>query len=303
MRSKLLLAILLGCVCYCPALLAVEYPDAKVIKTEPGKVTFVSQEKEHTLPIGLDVKFYGLNGKELPLEQGVGMVQPGNVLQIVAGQDDATPQLHIVFVRLISGKIPNLDTAKVSLLPDPNFKDEVGKPSLPDNWLDYFPTAKVGDFAEYHGFGRVRYEVLAVTEDSVTVARVVDTRGTRHEFHDKFSLTAAQKKQLAKQASAAEEKPQPKPKPKTTASKTKKKLTPAQERAQKAKEEREAALAKKNEPKTETLRIDGQELLCNVEETGKSSALWTSPLVPFDHLVRRKAPNDDLQLVKFGRGK
>lgn len=293
---------------------AVEFPDSKLIKAELAKVTFESQGKEHTLRIGSEIKFYGRNGKELPTAEGIGMLVPGNIVQIVASEEDAAKGPQIVFMRLIDGELP---TAKaVDLLPDPDFKGEIGKGSVPQDWVDYFPTAKVGDFAEHKGFGRVRREVLAVDSDSITVARVVDTGGTRHEFREKLTLSKAQKDHLKKSALGEDEK-QPKPKTaktKTTKPKSKQRLTAAQKKALKAKEEREAAQAKAKaereaaqakakEPAIETLTIDGEELECQVEKGSGTAKLWTSDRVPFDGVVKRRSPNDNIDLVKFGRAK
>jgi hypothetical protein len=299
--------VILSLLCFivsAAASLADDIPAAKIVSMVKGKVTFEADGKEQTLSIGLGLKFFDKEGKELPLDQGIGMLQAGNVVKLTTSKDDTSPQPRIRSVTLVSGTIPTANAAPmVDLKPDPNFKEKVGSTSPPNEWLDYFPTAKVGDFAEYKGFGRVRHEVIAADGETITVARVVDTRGTRNEFCTKYTLNNGQKRTLEQKAKAKEEAAKPvKPAPK-------KKLTPEQERAQKIREknqqERAEADAKRKAEKEsmETVTIDGREITCLRVKHSFQSETWTSPEVPFDGLVKRVAPNDNLTLVSFGRGK
>jgi hypothetical protein len=288
------------------ALQAEEIAAAKIVSMEKGKVTFTAGSKEQTLTIGRGLKFFDTTGKELSLEEGLGILQAGNVVNLVTAKDDTSPQPRIVSVVLVSGSIAQPMIEQVDLRPDPKFPGDIEVSSLPDAWLAYFPTAKVGDFAEYKGFGRVRHEVLAVEGDTITVARVVDTRGARSEFRTKFTITMGQKRTLDQRA---KEDAEANAKPKKKTSSKKQKLTPAREREQAIREknrlarEAEAAARKAETEWVEKLTIGDREVECNAEKEGSQSTIWKSAEVPFDGLVKQQRPNDNLSLTSFGRGK
>ena len=311
-RAKSLICGLMIAMGWFGTVSSAEYPGAVIARGYPERLAFHYEGKAQVLPFGIGLKFYDTEGKELDLLEGAGILSRGNKVTIVTAEDEASKE-QVVSVRLIEGTIakPALESG-VDLKPDPNFKDEVQTATLPEEWLAYFPTAKVGDYAQYKGFGRYRLEVLAIDGDVLTVARVVDTGGTRHEFRTHYAISKAQKDRLKEKpatgkTSSSLRKTASTTKAKTKSTKPAKNLTAAQKKALKEKEAREAvqaaARAKKDEPKTQPMLVDGRQLLCDVQRISVEHTRWYSPEVPFTGLVMVQRPNENEQLVAFARAK
>ena len=166
------------------------------------------------------------------------------------------------------------------LRPDPNWKGTVSDGLLmPSDWSAYWPTAKVGDFVvQKDKWGLHRDEVVEITKNTITVARVIDNvlgDKSRHtEVRTKYKV------QLDKTQSTS-----PKGTGKSTGSKSKTKNSA-------------------KSPGTEVIKIGDQDIECTVRKSGKITH-WYSPLVPFDGQVKKDAPDaaSKFVVVDFGRGK
>lgn len=180
---------------------------------------------------------------------------------------------------LVCLAIPALGLAQ-DLRPDPNWKGTVSDGLLmPSDWATYWPTAKVGDFVvQKDKWGYRRDEVVEITKDTITVARVVDNvlgdKSRRTELRFKYKV------QLDKPQSTT-----PKGTGKSSSSKSKSKNN------------------SKNDD-TEVIKVGDQEIECTIKKSGKMTR-WYSPLLPFDGLVKKDAPDatSKFVVVSFGRGK
>lgn len=157
---------------------------------------------------------------------------------------------------------------------------------MPSNWATYWPTAKVGDFlVQEDKWGRLREEVVAITKDSIVVARVIDnTLGdkSRHmELRFKYQV--------------------PQAKSKTTPPKGTGKASNNSNTKNKSSKSSKKGDDKKNDV-TEMIKVGDQQIECTKQKMGTITR-WYSPLLPFDGIVKQDAPDVKFVVVSFGRGK
>ena len=295
-----------------------EIEGAKIFKADKGRLAFEHEGKKRVLAFGLGLKYFDKEGAELDLLKGSGILAPGNIVNLTTEKDDTSPEPTIRAIRLVEGTIVEMKPMKeVDLRPDPNFKGEVMDSDWPKSWFAYYGTAKVGDFTEIKGFGRARREVLEVDGDTILVAHVADTLGTRTELRWRYKMSETTKTQMERKresderrAKGLEEKAKAAAKnagnksssksskssktSKGSSSKSKEKSSDADKSKKKEKEE---------EPTTETITVGDEELECTIDRVGKSSARWICEKVPFEGYVRVRIPNGNEDLVAYGRGK
>lgn len=296
---------------------AEEITGAKIFKADKGRLAFEHEGKKRVLSFGLGLKYFDKEGAELDLLKGSGILAPGNIVTLTTEKDDTSPEPTIRAIRLVEGTIVEAKPmAKVDLHPDPNFKGTVMDSDWPKTWFAYYGNAKVGDFAEIKGFGRARREVLEVDGDSILVAHVVDTLGTRTELRWRYTMSETTKTQLERKresderrAKGLEEKAKAAAKnaANKSNSKSSKSSKTSKSSSSKSKEKsNEADKAKKKEkeeePTTEIITVGDEELECTIDRIGKSSARWICEKVPFEGYVRVRIPNGNEDLVAYGRG-
>lgn len=308
---------------------AEEITGAKIFKADKGRLAFEHEGKKRAFSFGLGLKYFDKEGAELDLLKGSGILAPGNIVTLTTEKDDTSPEPTIRAIRLVEGTIVEAKPmATVDLRPDPNFKGSVMDSNWPTDWFAYYGTAKVGDFAEISGFGRARREVLEASADSVLVAHVVDTKGSRTEFRVRYTMSDARKaqyekwrdvnarfakaKELEENAKVAENKSSTKKsnagKSSTSklASKNSKNSKTSKSTAAKSKEQEKSKEAekpqKKELPTTEKITVGDIELECKIVRLSESATRWISPEVPFEGYVRVRISHGDEDLVAFGRG-
>lgn len=311
-----------------------EIEGAKIFKADKGRLAFEHEGKKRVLAFGLGLKYFDKEGAELDLLKGSGILAPGNIVNLTTEKDDTSPEPTIRAIRLVEGTIVEMKPMKeVDLLPDPNYTGSIMDSNWPTDWFPYYGTAKKGDFAEISGFGRARREVLEATADSVLVAHVVDTKGSRTEFRVRYTMSEARKSQYVKwretnaklakakemeeNAKVAESKSSTKKavagKSSTNKSTSKNsknsknskttKSTAAKNKEKETAKAKEAEKPEKKEPPTtETITVGDVELECKIVRLSESAARWISDKVPFEGYVRVRISHGDEDLVAFGRG-
>lgn len=176
------------------------------------------------------------------------------------------------------------------LRPDPNWKGSVTEGlNMPSSWATYWPAAKVGDFVvQQDNWGRRRDEVVAITKDTITVARVIDnTLGDKSrsmELRFKYQVPVEKLKSTPPKSKAKASSNSNNSSSKSKSSKNSKKTDD-----------------KKGDEK-EVIKIGDQEIECTRQKMGNITR-WYSPLLPFDGMVKQDAPDAKFVVVSYGRGK
>ena len=155
---------------------------------------------------------------------------------------------------LLGVALPSLGLAQ-DMKPDPNWKGSVTEGlNMPSSWAAYWPTAKVGDFVvQEDKWGRRREEVVAITKDSIVVARLIDnTLGNKSrsmELRFKYEV--------------------PQEKSKTTPAKGKTKASSNSANTSKSKSSKNSRnTAGKKDDNTEVIKIGDQEIVCTIQKMG-----------------------------------